>query len=169
MRKDDAPFTSLRHADIPKCSAVRTNGEASRSCGHGQHVFVFGTLKKGFPLHERGLLGANFVGQYTTCERFPLVIAGPRFAPMMFNEPGVGFRVVGELYALGEQTLTDLDRLESVGLPGNMRVAIDVEPIGGGRSVSAHAYMKSRDLAQPMHSGYLKIYEDRRFSPRGGE
>jgi len=57
-----------------------------------QHVFVFGTLKKGFPLHERGLRDAMFLGSYSTRACFPLVIAGPRFAPMMFNEPGVGFR-----------------------------------------------------------------------------
>jgi gamma-glutamylaminecyclotransferase len=128
-----------------------------------QNVFVFGTLKKGFPLHERGLAEAAFLGPYSTRLRFPLVIAGPRFAPMMFNEPGVGFRVVGELYAVDKQTLTNLDRLESVGRPGNMRVAIDVEPITGGRTICAHVYMKSRDLARPMHSGYLEIYEDRRF------
>lgn len=128
-----------------------------------QNVFVFGTLKKGFPLQEQGLRDAAFLGSYSTCLRFPLVIAGPRFAPMMFNEPGVGFRVIGELYAVDDQTLINLDRLESVGLPGNMRVAIDVQPIGRGRSVCAYAYLKSRNLAQLMHSRYLQIYEDRRI------
>lgn len=54
-------------------------------------VFAFGTLKKGFPFHEKGGLSqAEFLGAHRTRACFPLVIAGPRFAPMMFNEPGTG-------------------------------------------------------------------------------
>jgi gamma-glutamylaminecyclotransferase len=56
-----------------------------------QKVFVFGTLKRGFPLHDQGLSDARFLGIYRTRKRYPLLIAGPWFAPMMFNEPGVGY------------------------------------------------------------------------------
>ncbi|MEI1247034.1 gamma-glutamylcyclotransferase family protein [Rhizobium aouanii] len=129
------------------------------------NLFVFGTLKKGFPLHEQGLSRARFLGIFQTRECYPMLIAGPWFAPMMFNEPGIGYRVVGELYEAGENTIASLDRLESIGTPGNLRVAVDVEPVAGGSICSALAYMKSRRLADPVHSTYLRVYEDWRFIP----
>lgn len=131
-----------------------------------QKIFVFGTLKRGFPLHEEGLSGAKFLGVYRTRERYPMLIAGPWFAPMMLDEPGTGHRVAGELYEVEESAIPLLDRLESVGQPGNFRVAIEVEPAGGdGLPCTALAYMKARKLATPAHSEYLAIYDDRRFVP----
>lgn len=80
------------HAKGRRCTDHLDHATSSNFMLMSQHVFVFGTLKKGFPLHERGLRDAMFLGSYSTRACFPLVIAGPRFAPMMFNEPGVGFR-----------------------------------------------------------------------------
>ncbi|HEX3500909.1 MAG TPA: hypothetical protein VHT04_16445 [Stellaceae bacterium] len=37
-------------------------------------VFAFGTLKRGFPLHDEGLSDATYLGAYRTVER-------PRSAP----------------------------------------------------------------------------------------
>lgn len=131
-----------------------------------QKIFAFGTLKKGFPLHDQGLSDARFLGIYRTRKRYPLLIAGPWFAPMMFNEPGVGRQIIGELYEVSDKAIENLDRLESVGEPGNFRAAIEVEPIeGGGSSCLALAYMKTRELADPIHSDHLHEYEDRRFIP----
>ncbi|WP_234828041.1 gamma-glutamylcyclotransferase family protein [Sinorhizobium fredii] len=65
-----------------------------------QFVFIFGTLKKGFPLHRRGLAHAAYLGPYRTAANYPMLVAGPWFAPMMFHEPGSGLRVSGELYAI---------------------------------------------------------------------
>ncbi|RWL50252.1 gamma-glutamylcyclotransferase [Mesorhizobium sp. M2E.F.Ca.ET.209.01.1.1] len=129
-----------------------------------ENVFVFGTLKRGFPLHDEGLSGARFIGPYRTKKRYPMLIAGPRIAPMMFNEPGSGLHVSGELYALDERALAKLDSIESVGKPGNFRILVEVEPLAGGPGTLAHAYMKSRSLADPIHSGLLDRYEDRRFT-----
>jgi gamma-glutamylaminecyclotransferase len=92
-----------------------------------------------------------------------MLIAGPRFAPMMFNEPCIGFRVLGELYAVDDEIMPILDRLESVGKSGNLRVPIAVAPVKGGRACTAIAYMKGRYLADPVHSEYLHSYEDNRF------
>jgi gamma-glutamylaminecyclotransferase len=58
-------------------------------------VFACGTLKRGFPLHQRGLSDARFVGAARTLQPYPLVIAGDRFAPMILGEPGVGKQVAG--------------------------------------------------------------------------
>src|SRR4051794_9032822 len=125
-------------------------------------VFAFGTLKRGFPLHH-GLAGARFLGEYRTIERFPMLIAGPWYAPMIFNEPGVGHWVCGELYEVDDACLSRLDEMESVGLPGNFRVAIEVVRPHGGAPCTAFVYMKSRALADPIHTDYLASYQDRRF------
>ncbi len=124
---------------------------------------MFGTLKRGFPLHERGLAGARCLGRYRTVERFPMLVAGPRFAPMMLNEPGRGRQVTGELDDVDAARLAVLDALESIGVPGNFRRRIAVEPIAGGNATLAHVYMKAPPLAVPAHTGWLDDYQDRRF------
>ena len=128
-------------------------------------VMAFGTLKRGFPLHDQGLAEAEYLGAYVTAEPYPLVIAGPWFAPMMFDRPGEGERVHGELYRVDETRMVTLDRMESVGLPGNFRKQVHVVPVAGGPAASAWAFMKSPELAAPVHSGFLAKYEDRRFIP----
>lgn len=128
-------------------------------------VFVFGTLKKGFPLHDRGLSGARYLGSYRMVERFPVLVAGPWFAPMMLDRPGVGLNVKGELYAVDDARLAVLDALESIGRPGNFRRLVEVGPIGGGDACRAYAYMKAPELAIPVHSGYIEDYQDHRFVP----
>src|SRR5436309_5661859 len=122
-------------------------------------VFVFGTLKRGFPLHH-GLAGAAFLGACRTVQRFPMFVAGPWFAPMMMNEPGVGQRVVGELYEIDAAGLARIDAMESIGQPGNFRIPVDVEPVDGGAPCAAFAYMKSRALADPIHTDFLESYQD---------
>ncbi|POH30431.1 MULTISPECIES: gamma-glutamylcyclotransferase family protein [Sinorhizobium] len=130
-----------------------------------QFVFIFGTLKKGFPLHRRGLAHAAYFGPYGTAANYPMLVAGPWFAPMMFHEPGSGLRVSGELYAIDPATLERLDRMESIGKPGNFRRRIRVVPRRHGCRCEAFAYFKARFLAAPVHTGYLRSYEDRRFVP----
>jgi gamma-glutamylaminecyclotransferase len=128
-------------------------------------VFVFGTLKKGFPLHDVALCGARFLGTYRTIHPIPLVIAGPWFAPMMLDQPGIGMRVEGELYEIDDAELTQLDDLESLGEIGNFRKSIHVEAVHERLMVEAAAYMKANELADPIHSGYLADYQDHRFVP----
>jgi hypothetical protein len=42
-----------------------------------------------------------------------------------------------------------------VGIPGNFRASVTVEPIGDGVACLAIVYMKSRELAVPIHTPYL--------------
>jgi gamma-glutamylaminecyclotransferase len=127
-------------------------------------VFVFGTLKKGKPLHKCGLEGALLLGTFKTLQTFPLAIAGPWFAPMMFEEPGRGRNVIGEVYRIDEARLRQLDQLESIGTPGNFRSLIEVVQVPAGPRLWAFAYMKSRKLAEGIyHSGLLETYADDRF------
>ena len=94
-----------------------------------------------------------------------MFVAGPWFAPMMMNEPGSGLHVLGELYEVDDAQLACLDTTESVGKPGNLRIAIDIEPVRAGARCTAFAYMKSRALADPIHTGCLASYQDRLFIP----
>ncbi|MBB4566836.1 gamma-glutamylcyclotransferase family protein [Rhizobium leucaenae] len=128
-------------------------------------LFAFGTLKRGFSLHERGLARAQYRGFFQTRKPYPMLIAGRWFAPMMFDEPGNGTIVRGELYELDDQALRHLDAMESIGKPGHFRGLIELEPVAGGNSCIAFAYFKSRSLAKPIHSNYLSTYDDRRFVP----
>ncbi|GES52087.1 gamma-glutamylcyclotransferase [Rhizobium sp. NBRC 114257] len=127
-------------------------------------VFAFGTLKKGFVLHQRGLAGAHYCGRAQTRKAYPMVIAGQWFAPMMFDEPGTGSIVSGELYELSGEMLSKLDRLESVGQPGHFRKRIELETASGNLA-DAFAYFKARRLAVPIYTGYLSTYDDDRFVP----
>jgi gamma-glutamylaminecyclotransferase len=128
-------------------------------------IFAFGTLKRGLPLHDEGLHDGAYRGSFRTVERFPLLTAGPWFAPMMLDEPGTGRHVKGELYEVAESRLVLLGRLESVGKPGNFRRLVEVEPIGGGVAVAAYAYIKAHSRATPVHTACLGDYQDRRFVP----
>jgi len=60
---------------------------------------------------------AKYLGEYLTVERFPMFVAGPWFAPMMLDQPGVGLSVRGELYEVDDAQLAVLDALESIVSP----------------------------------------------------
>jgi gamma-glutamylaminecyclotransferase len=128
-------------------------------------IFAAGTLKHGFALHEEGLANAVFLGCYRTLEPYPLLIAGPWYAPMILDQPGIGENIIGELYDAPDDALRALDALESVGQPGNFRITVQVQPVGGGPHASAFMFVKSPELASPVHSGFLSDYQDRRFIP----
>lgn len=51
-------------------------------------VFIYGTLKRGFPLFEKGLVGARYLGDVETVEPYPLYIAGSFYGPMMLDRRG---------------------------------------------------------------------------------
>ncbi len=127
-------------------------------------IFVYGTLKRGFPNHAPMLSGERLLGLYRTREALPMVISGRWFSPVVFPERGIGHRVVGELYALDDAKLAAMDHLESVHLPsGYIREAIEVEPADGGAAVTAWIYMKPRDRVAIVHSDHLADYQDRRY------
>jgi len=128
-------------------------------------IFIFGTVKQGFALHEAGVGDLPCLGRYRTIERYPVVIGGLWYAPMMFDEPGTGFQVVGELYVLDVDALARLDALEQMGEPGNFRRPVRIERIGNPAITTAFTYMKTRALAMPLYSGYLAEYRDDRFIP----
>jgi gamma-glutamylaminecyclotransferase len=103
-------------------------------------VFVFGTLKQGFPNFGVNK-GVRVPGTFRTRERFPLFLVGERHVPWMLDERGQGEQVIGEVYEVDDPALAAMDRLERVGEPdGYRRVPIWLE--GGGTSIEAFAYLK---------------------------
>ncbi|SFB57292.1 Gamma-glutamyl cyclotransferase, AIG2-like [Rhizobium sp. NFR07] len=128
-------------------------------------VFIYGTLKRGFPLFKKGLVGARYVGDVETIEPYPLYIAGSFYGPMMLDLPGEGVRVRGELFEVEEDRLHVLDELEDVDDKTSFRSSIEVASVGGGISTMAIGFMKTEKWLDPLHSGYLSDYQDRRFVP----
>jgi gamma-glutamylaminecyclotransferase len=116
------------------------------------YVFVFGTLKEGFPNFPSNR-GARVPGSFRTCVRLPLYLVGERHSPWLLDTPGSGFAVRGQVFELSADALAALDRLERIDQPdGYRRVAIAVtgdEADARPRTVFAYlkdAAMLTRDL-----------------------
>lgn len=126
-------------------------------------VFVYGTLKQGFP-NERLMPEAAFKGTARTSDRIPLVIAGRWYTPTLIPEPG-GHRVTGELYGVDDAGLAYLDNLEGVGREfGFDRIQLEVEYADGW--TIAFAYAKPRDRIDIIHSKPVEEYHlDPRYVP----
>lgn len=77
-------------------------------------VFVYGTLKKGFPNHDNYMESATELGNYRTIEMYPLVLCGARYVPCMICSPGDGYHVEGELYEVDDECLNRIDALERI-------------------------------------------------------
>ena len=123
-------------------------------------VFVFGTLKEGFPNFALNR-GARVPGRFRTHDRFPLYLVGERHVPWMLDAHGQGEHVAGELYDVDAATLAAMDRLERVGEPdGYVRVAIRVE--GAEGSQEAFAYLKP---ARQLAPGLSRIGPFSEYSP----
>jgi gamma-glutamylaminecyclotransferase len=52
---------------------------------------------------------------------------------------------------------------QCVGQPGNMRVPVRIMYLQASEILDADAYVKSREIAAPIHSRYLSEYQ---FDPR---
>jgi len=135
-------------------------------------VFIYGTLKKGFPNYDRYMESAKKIGNYQTVDHYPLVLIGKRHVPCMINAPGEGKQVEGELYEVDNDCLKRLDVLEGIKeADGYRRLKIKVRSAENHHAVTlqAHAYLISPKFAKDLRSGYLKAYrlEDaRKYKPR---
>lgn len=109
-------------------------------------VFVYGTLKEGFPNHFRNA-GRRVGGVFRTQQAFPFYVvqlANEDRAPWLVNKPGQGHRVAGEVFEVDAATLQAMDVFEEVGLPsGYVRVEVELEPVDAvDAKLWALAYMK---------------------------
>lgn len=107
-------------------------------------VFVFGTLKEGFPNFGTNA-GVRLQGKYETVNPYPLYLVGERNSPWMVNAPGSGVRVIGQLFRVDSNALARMDILERVTeADGYERILIQVRPWGGNPSdgIDVYAYLK---------------------------
>lgn len=126
-------------------------------------VFVYGTLKRGFPNYHY-MAGATFLAEATTVDAYPLVVGGTYFTPYLIPEKGIGNNVNGELWDVPEAMMPALDELEATHLPnGYRRTLIPVMPARGGEPVKAWTYFRERRHITLIHTGDLDDYQDRRY------
>ncbi|MGI9425028.1 MAG: gamma-glutamylcyclotransferase family protein [Hyphomicrobiaceae bacterium] len=129
-----------------------------------QRVFVYGTLKRGFPNHAGVMEPFPYIGRATTLDSFPLVVGGPWFSPYLIAEPGQGHRIAGEVFDVDERGLTILDRFEGTHLPNGYRrakISIVCEP--DARPSDAWTLVKDRLTIDGIHSAPMAEYA---FDPR---
>lgn len=97
-------------------------------------VFVYGTLKTNEANHhlivDLSNGHAQLVGLGETIEKYPLTIATRYNIPFLLNVPGKGHCVSGEIYAVDDVKLKQLDAFE--GVPRfYQRIEIDVAMANG--------------------------------------
>jgi gamma-glutamylaminecyclotransferase len=112
-------------------------------------LFVYGTLKDGFPNHALNQ-GRRIPGDYRTKKAFPLyVVRLPNEvrAPWLVDLPGEGHQVVGQVFQVEPSALQAMDAFEEVGRStGYVRVEIELVPVSvGGTELSAFSYLKPED------------------------
>lgn len=113
----------------------------------GSHVFVYGTLRRGFSNH-RFLAGARFVGPGRTVDAHGLYLE----AGIPYLAAGEGrYPVVGEVYAVDAAILAGLDELEEHPRVYTRRPAPIV--LGDGRRLVAWVYFANEPQGVPLASG----------------
>ncbi|MEO1695369.1 MAG: gamma-glutamylcyclotransferase family protein [Pseudomonadota bacterium] len=132
-------------------------------------VFVYGTLKRGYPNYRAYLASATYLGDARTLDPYPLVIGGRYRTPFLFDEPGRGARVDGELFEVTSRQRARLDLLERVGRPRGYHIAIIPVEAADGSIVDAQCYLMDRanvaiiheELGRtyPIDNGYVPIWK----------
>ncbi|MFT5505934.1 MAG: gamma-glutamylaminecyclotransferase [Gammaproteobacteria bacterium] len=108
-------------------------------------LFIFGTLKCGFP-NSAINQGHNIKGRFKTRQAYPLLLVGDRHSPWLVDEPGSGYQVTGEIFKVDKATLRAMDKLERIDQPdGYRRTKIAVENSYTGETLLVDAYLKPPD------------------------
>jgi gamma-glutamylaminecyclotransferase len=120
-------------------------GDESKS-NHEHVLFVYGTLRHGFPNHHL-LEGAAFLGRAKTVEKYSLYAEGIPYV----TRDGAISAVVGEVFEVDTETLERIDRLE--GHPHWYRREIIQVVIDGGTEIWAWLYFSSSPRGKLVESG----------------
>lgn len=112
-------------------------------------LFVYGTLKQGFPNHGINT-GRRVPGRFRTRLAYPLLVVRlPQEdrAPWLLDQPGQGLPVWGQVFEVDAATLAAMDVLEEVGRPtGYVRRPVsllDADSLDD--PCEAQAYLKPAD------------------------
>jgi len=115
-----------------------------------QLVFVFGTLKQGFPNFGTNA-GERLAGEFVTVQPHPLFLVGDRHSPWMLASPGQGLAVHGQVFGVDEAALARMDVLERTGeADGYQRVRLQVRDTRApAAALDVWAYLKDPDQLRP--------------------
>jgi gamma-glutamylcyclotransferase (GGCT)/AIG2-like uncharacterized protein YtfP len=112
-------------------------------------VFVYGTLMKKYWNHRR-LGNSKFIGNATTFDKYPMINRG---IPYLFNVPGRGHEIKGEVYHVTSPSIMeDLDHLE--GHPHHYvrtRIKVDIE----GKETEVFVYFSARPPSSEVRDEHL--------------
>lgn len=109
-----------------------------------ERVFVFGTLKEGFPNFHKNA-GNRLPGDFATAQRLPLYLVGERHSAWLVDRPGEGHFVRGQIFEVDAEALRIMDMLERVDEPdGYKRRKLHVVPaeVPDGPALEVFAYLK---------------------------
>ena len=111
-------------------------------------IFVFGTLKEGFPNFKTNK-GIRFRGDFETKERYPLYLVGKRFSPWLVLQSGEGHPVKGQVFEVSDDVLAQMDVLERIAaVDGYRKVSIPVICLESGDEINVLAYGKPPEMLQ---------------------
>ena len=106
-------------------------------------VFVFGTLKEGFPNFKINK-GTRLKGTFVTKNRYPLYLIGERYSPCLVLDEGSGYNIKGQVFTVDEAALRDMDKLERISeSDGYRRVELTVVSEDSGEELVVFAYGKA--------------------------
>jgi gamma-glutamylaminecyclotransferase len=112
-------------------------------------VFVYGTLKRGGSNHAF-LRGQHYLGPARTSPGFVLYSLGDY--PGMVRAPGDGEGVTGELWAVDDACLQELDDLEGLAEGLYERIDILLAPNPHAGSAQTYLYLRAIDGLAPIGS-----------------
>lgn len=113
-------------------------------------VFLFGTLKEGFP-NSNTNKGSRVAGDFLTKNRYPLYLVGERYSPWLVLSEGEGFQVGGQVFTVDEATLDDMDHLERIHhADGYRRVQVQVISESTCEEMQVFVYVKPPEQLEGM-------------------
>jgi len=104
------------------------------------NIFVYGTLKRGGSNHRR-MAGQQFVAAAHTKPIYRIYAIGDY--PAMVDAPQDGCSIEGEIWAVDNECLARLDRLEGLNEGLYKRVPIQLQPPHNTHAVEGYIYLPS--------------------------
>lgn len=115
------------------------------------HLFVYGTLKRGFHWNHKFLGRSRFISEATTVDPYPLVVGNSGVPYLLGDLPGKGKQIVGEIWSVDSETLQGLDDYEGISKGYYERRPISVTTRGNYTS-TAFAYFKAQSSEELANS-----------------
>lgn len=109
-------------------------------------VFVFGTLKEGFPNYKTNK-GTRFRGDFVTKDNYSLYLVGERYSPWLVLNSNSDSPIKGQLFEVGNDALLAMDALERINEPdGYRKITITVTCLDTGDEFDVVAYGKPLEM-----------------------